>query len=443
MGAVLASCLGSCCGAAACAGFSACCSCNCFLSLPYSRALYTATIFCVTAAALVAKYLGGQISGNADCAYCGDEGVLRIFFGLAATFCTLALLTLGDTRFGSYVHTGFWFAKLCALVCFGVAGAFVPIGGLLAFGEACRWVAMLFLLFQIVMLIDLAYGWNESWLSKDDELGGEFRWRAAILAVATLLFAGSLAAVALMLQYLAADGCTLNTALISCTLVAAVLLTVLSVSPVAEHGALLTSAVVSSYAVYLCYSALAAAPDAVCNPLIAQGYDSVRLALGLLFGAVSIAYCAWAYGSTVNESEVPPPSAAATVTGEASDPFTTLARGGRGTDTSSGIGVGDEADALGARGVCLFQIIMVAVSCYGATLLTGWRAAVVGIDRAPGAAASSEGLGSGGVDGALPYALSWASVWIQIACLVATVLLYTWSLLAPRLFPDRDFGMTV
>ncbi|KAG8461261.1 hypothetical protein KFE25_002450 [Diacronema lutheri] len=437
MGAMLASCVGSCFGAAACASFAACCSCNCFLSLPAARAAYTATIFVATAVAVALKYWGDTLVAGEGCAYCGDEGVLRVCFGLACTFAVLVLLTLGDTRFGARVHTGFWAAKLLLLGGLLAAGAFLPLRGLLVFGELCRWVAMLFLLFQIVMLIDLAYGWNAAWLAQDDELAGEWRWRGAILAVSAALYALSLAACALMLQFLTAEGCVFNTALISCTLVCSVGLSALSVSPVAEHGAILTSAVVTSWLFFLVYSALTGVPDAACNPLVQQQYDDLRLAVGLVFAAVSVAYCAWAYGASVGEREPAKPEARLTRAAPAglADPFTTLAHGTRAPAEAPGRGVNTAMaeDEQGVRGVCAFQVIMLAVSCYAATLLTGWRAAVIDFNKAPDSEIAAA------YDARLPYSFSWASVWIQVASLVATVLLYAWSLIAPALLPDRDF----
>lgn len=429
MGAMLASCAGACCGAAACAGLSACCSCGCFLSLPASRWVYTAAIFVSTAAALVLKYWGGELAPAGGCRYCGDEGVLRVSFGLAGTFAVLALLTLGDTPFGARVHTGFWPPKLLLLVGLLVAAGFLPLRALLAFGEACRWVGLLFLLFQIVMLIDLAYSWNEAWRDRDDELAGGWRWRAGLLLAACGLYAASLGGLALMLQYLSAEGCAFNTALLACTLVSCVGLSALSVSPAAEHGALLTSAVVCAYAAFLAYSALSSVPSAACNPLLAESFDDLRLGLGLLIAAVSLARCAWSYGGCVGEAE---PSAAeerarfAPGADGLAAPF-----GGRAPGREGG-----EEEWRGVRGVCGFQLIMCVVACYAAPLLTGWRAALLSLDTPPAQLHGGEGGG-----GTLPYTLSWGSVWIQVASLCATCLLYGWSLVAPALFPDRDFGV--
>jgi len=34
---------------------------------------------------------------------------------------------------------------------------------------------------------------------------------------------------------------------------------------------------------------------------------------------------------------------------------------------------------------------------------------------------------------------SWVSFWVKIIALLATVLLYIWMMVAPKLFPDREF----
>jgi hypothetical protein len=36
--------------------------------------------------------------------------------------------------------------------------------------------------------------------------------------------------------------------------------------------------------------------------------------------------------------------------------------------------------------------------------------------------------------------IGWASVWVKTGALWLTSLLYVWTLVAPSLFPDRDFS---
>lgn len=66
-----------------------------------------------------------------------------------------------------------------------------------------------------------------------------------------------------------------------------------------------------------------------------------------------------------------------------------------------------------------FHSVFALASMYIAMLMTGWGVQAEGKDL---------------ID------VGWASVWTKFASLWFTALLYSWSLLAPLLFPDRDFS---
>ena len=67
-----------------------------------------------------------------------------------------------------------------------------------------------------------------------------------------------------------------------------------------------------------------------------------------------------------------------------------------------------------------FHFIFASASAYLAMLMTGWG------DRAF-------------EDGGAPVDVGWASVYVKYASLWVTGLLYTWSLVAPAVMPDRDW----
>jgi serine incorporator 1/3 len=67
-----------------------------------------------------------------------------------------------------------------------------------------------------------------------------------------------------------------------------------------------------------------------------------------------------------------------------------------------------------------FHLIFALASMYIAMLLTGWGAVEQERDR---------------VD------VGWTSVWVKTAAEWVAAGLYSWTLVAPALFPDRDFGM--
>ena len=68
---------------------------------------------------------------------------------------------------------------------------------------------------------------------------------------------------------------------------------------------------------------------------------------------------------------------------------------------------------------CFFHIVLALASMYIAMLMTGWGAADQEKDVMD---------------------VGWASVWVKFGALWFTAALYTWSLVAPWVFPDRDFS---
>lgn len=66
-----------------------------------------------------------------------------------------------------------------------------------------------------------------------------------------------------------------------------------------------------------------------------------------------------------------------------------------------------------------FHLIFALASMYIAMLMTGWGAVEQEKDRLD---------------------VGWTSVWVKTAAEWVTALLYTWTLIAPALLPDRDWG---
>lgn len=64
----------------------------------------------------------------------------------------------------------FWAIKILIFIAIGVGAFFIPRG---SFGQAWMIVgligAFLFLIIQLILLIDFAHGWAESWVEKYEE----------------------------------------------------------------------------------------------------------------------------------------------------------------------------------------------------------------------------------------------------------------------------------
>jgi len=226
----------------------------------------------------------------------GIYSVYRFSFALCLFFAFLTLCTIGSSGFGARVHRGFWFLKAFTLVSLLVSTLFIKNDAMEGYREAARYLSILFLLMQILLLIDFGYSWNEKWLANDEESDAEScsRWKLGIILSAATLFIGSVAMWVFLFIQFGHSGCPAQQTLISLTLIITIILTIISCTKIAPHGTLLTSSVVTAYATYLCYSALASHPDGQCNPFATRDTNSISdMLIGLLVAAISMAATAW------------------------------------------------------------------------------------------------------------------------------------------------------
>jgi len=129
------------------------------------------------------------------------------------------------------------------------------------------YVGGLFLLFQIIMIIDLFYIWGEKWVKIYDE--GNTCWGVVMIIFSVGLYVAT--------GYLTFKNWTYFVDEPTCTdtthrtiliggIVLVVLLTGLTVSPVNDHKSVITSGAVSLYIAYLTFSGLTSSNIIECNP---------------------------------------------------------------------------------------------------------------------------------------------------------------------------------
>lgn len=136
-----------------------------------------------------------------------------------------------------------------------------------AFFYYFAWVALfasgLFLVIQIVLLIDFAYAWSSSWRSSDNE--GTNIWDILQLVSAIVLLLVAVALIVLSIVFFGAGRtCHLNRFFALFTVAVSIVLVVLSM---ARHKGLLPAAVVVGYGAFCVWSAMLSDPSSTCNRL--------------------------------------------------------------------------------------------------------------------------------------------------------------------------------
>ncbi|XP_015769767.1 PREDICTED: probable serine incorporator [Acropora digitifera] len=169
----------------------------------------------------------------------GYLAVYRICFGMAAFFFLFMVLNIGvssgkDCRAG--LNNGFWGLKFLLLLALWIAAFFIPRG---PFGQAWMYIgfigAFLFILIQLILLIDFAHTWNEIWVSNAGD--GNKCWYFGLFFFMFVFYA--LALTGFILSYVfftESSGCHLNKFFISFNFIMCLIISVISILPKVQEG---------------------------------------------------------------------------------------------------------------------------------------------------------------------------------------------------------------
>jgi len=234
---------------------------------------------------------------EADCF--GVLGIYRVSFTLAMFHLALGLITIGVRSKGDVrvsIQDGWWPVKFILFAGVLVGSFFIPN----VFFEYYGWIALgasgLFILVQLVILVDFAHSWAENWIEKRDDFieEGMNRWMVALLVASIILYCFSIAATIVM--YIFFSSCQMNLAFISVNLVLCIVMTITSLHPkVQEHSessGILQASIISAYCTYLAWSSLMSEPvdfrpDGLkCNPWASDVGTSASSNITVIIGAV-------------------------------------------------------------------------------------------------------------------------------------------------------------
>eukprot|EP00304_Pavlova_gyrans_P005855 CAMPEP_0206043066 /NCGR_PEP_ID=MMETSP1466-20131121/7564_1 /ASSEMBLY_ACC=CAM_ASM_001126 /TAXON_ID=44452 /ORGANISM="Pavlova gyrans, Strain CCMP608" /LENGTH=401 /DNA_ID=CAMNT_0053417823 /DNA_START=102 /DNA_END=1307 /DNA_ORIENTATION=- len=368
-------------------------------------------------APLMVDWEGVELAKCEDATCAGNEAVYRVAGSMCAFFLVLASICACSGSFAASAHRGYWAIKVFMLTSIITASLWIPNGVFDAFASVSRVFSVLFVLYQGLLLIDFAYMWNSKWVSLDEE-SDSFGWRAGILAVCIALYVCCFTAIGFMYSLYTDEGCGFSRAVVTICLIAILLFTGLGVSPLAPHGALLPSAIIAADCVYLAYSALASNPVAECNPFAASGdsngHETLHLVVGITMAGVSIA---WKANSAASSGHLLSTETQGNTLLPLSAPGAT-AQVEPAADSSE-----EKEDDTPLEDDAHFFHLTMAISCmYFGTLPTDW-----------GTAAPDH-------DDISQYDVGWASAWVKVGTQWSIIVMYIWTLVAPAIFPERDFG---
>ncbi|XP_077458722.1 serine incorporator 1 isoform X2 [Stigmatopora argus] len=213
------------------------------------------------------------LQGNVNCEMLvGYKAVYRVCFGMSLWFFGFSILMLNiknSREPRAALHNGFWFCKIIALVAI-TCGAFYIDGNFKYAFVVGSAGAFFFILIQLVLLVDFAHSWNESWLDKMENSNSRV-WYAALLVVTITNYTLSLIAIMLFFVfYTKTDDCSINKFFITFNMLfciaASVISTLRKVQESQPRSGLLQSSIITLYVTFLTWSAMSNEPDHNCNP---------------------------------------------------------------------------------------------------------------------------------------------------------------------------------
>ncbi|XP_055656632.1 serine incorporator 2 isoform X1 [Falco peregrinus] len=442
----LLSCLSCLCGSAPCLLCSCCPSAK---NSTISRLLFTFFLFLGTLVSIImiipgvekelhklpgfcegsGSVLGVQTHVNCD-SFLGHKAVYRMGFAMAAFFFLFAVIMVcvrssKDPR--AAVQNGFWFFKFLVLVGITVGAFYIPDGVFTSvwfyFGVVG---SFLFILIQLILLIDFAHSWNQLWLHNAGESNAK-GWYAALCIITFIFYATSIAAIVLLyIYYTKPEACTEGKVLISINLILCLIISAVSILPKIQdaqpHSGLLQASLVTLYTIYVTWSALANVPTQTCNPtlLVRNSTGSVMATQTLttwwdapsIVGLTIFILCTLFISVRssdhlqVNKLMLTEESAAGA--------------GGEAAATESGLhrAYDNEQDGV-SYNYTFFHFCLLLAALYIMMSLTNWYRP----------------------DESLQVLTSpWTAVWVKICASWAGLLLYLWMLVAPLVLLDRDFS---
>ncbi|XP_077990097.1 serine incorporator 1-like isoform X2 [Glandiceps talaboti] len=376
----------------------------------------------------------------------GYSAVYRICFGYACFFFLMMMIMIyvkssKDPRAG--IQNGFWGFKFLIIVAIIVAAFFIPDSQ--AFEEAWMIIgligAFIFIIIQLVLLIDFAHTWNESWVEKMED-GNSKGWYFALLFFTIIFYLISITGIVLFyIYYTEPHACTLNKFFISFNMILCIIISVVSILPKIQEAqprsGLLQASVITLYVVYLTWSAMSSQPGKECNPSLTEIFNPVsgnmthigttpspqvqsstmdaESILGLALFILCVLYASIRTANTNNISKLTGSNEKVLIDEKAKE------AGGKDDDEeANGQKVWDNEEEGVAYSYSFFHFMFFLAALYIMMTLTSWY----------NPKESKE----------YKYNASWPAVWVKISSSWLCVILYTWTLIAPVVLSNRDFS---
>lgn len=346
----------------------------------------------------------------------GNTLVYRVSFSLALFFL-VHLIAVSDltccieAKIRAQMQERFFSFKTLLLVLLVLLTfTVVPNAFFAGYAWLCMGVSSIFLLVQIILLVDFSYQWNDDWGRRAEETGNQ-KWQYYLATVAIGSYAvGIICCIISFIYFVPHSDCNFNAFAITAVVIVPGIISTL-VAVWVPHGSIVPTGIVFAYCSVMELLTLRATEDPYCNAFPssqgAGGSDSHSMKGLLISSLVSGAVLAYTVVSSSGDRTQ--------MTLEATE------------DAAQR----DADDDGHLSGYMYFHLVMLMGSMYLAMLATDWTVSG-GVGSGDAGNNDVRAFGGRGVT---------AAFWVKHTSLWLTMATYMWTLLAPYYCcKDRNYG---
>lgn len=386
---------------------------------------------------LVIVYWGGKyLNFASNFINCPNDVSLDVCLGLSAVYRLSAVLAfvhlivglccLTRDGFAKAVNEGLWGIKILLTAGLFIGSLFIDNKVFEPYARASIYLGGVFLFVQAVSLIDAFYLWAEFWAKKFDD--GNNCYGCLLIFTSLLMYALTGFFVYLGFKNYWAQGCFSNRMLLIIPVIFVIAFTVLIILRFHPKGSIITSGAISIFGAYLFWAALISNPDEKCNPDYSSKTNMfIQIGFSYFFAFMCNLY--WSLStkpsSAYQSANLPAPAAT-----EGDSELETKAEqenknAPQETNLIKHDNTPEQYEEYENNSYLKFHCFMVLFSIYICAVFTNWGHATVSEDSSRNWNYQVRGDSS-------PY-------YIKVFIGIFTFGLYLWTIVAPTLFPDRNF----
>ena len=235
----------------------------------------------------------------------GISLIVRVSLALLIFHVVILIMLFTRDRFAKFVNEECFPIKFIAVLATVFVLMFVSNDKLIYFLTISKYLSVVFLLYQSIILIDFGYVWNEVWVEKYES--GTTFYGVLLVIFSVGLFVANIFINALNIREFWIAGCSFNKFSIIFSFIMLISFVVLVFLKLNQESSILTALFVALLYSYLSGLAMNSSTDKVCNPQInvdemrdfLYGYI-IHIVINLALGYITVGFCSFSETSSKN-----------------------------------------------------------------------------------------------------------------------------------------------